>query len=177
MAAVSKLYNPFRDEKKAKAAGSSPTKSEQSDPFADFSFEIQPEDADVVDHVAVKDKTETDPQHPEFDPFHIHVAEKKKKKKKKGKHSNNATTTGATSTAPRPITITPKLVVRLSTQEEVTSRVKMAMDEFDVSSEITVEGTVYVSTCCTVVDFCISNYSDAPSMYVAHPLSLSHSIF
>ena len=36
-------------------------------------------------------------------------------------------------------------MVKLSTHEEVTSRVKMALDEFDVTSEITVEGTVYVS--------------------------------
>jgi ribosomal protein S12 len=40
----------------------------------------------------------------------------------------------------------PKLVVKLSTREEVTSQIKMAFDEFDIASEITVEGTVYVST-------------------------------
>jgi len=46
--------------------------------------------------------------------------------------------------------LTPKLVVKLSTHEEVTSRVRMALDEVDSTAEISVEGTVFVSACTSV---------------------------
>ena len=39
----------------------------------------------------------------------------------------------------------PKLNVRIATHEECTAQVKMALDEFDVTSEVSVEGAIYVS--------------------------------
>ena len=142
MTAVSKLYNPFRDEKDSE--------SKSEDPFGNFNFAIQP--AADISLANASSASENDPQHPDFDPFQIADITRKGSNDTEKKSQDGVQVAAL---AP-PRAITPKLVVKLTTKEEVTSRVKMALDEFDVTSEITVEGTVMVSlTECMHASVCM----------------------
>ena len=144
MAAVKNLYNPFRDENAGDSQGGDANNNDKSDPFAAFTFEINqtvdfPSPDGLSTPVRTKHKKDAaDPQSPDFDPFHVIVSPDGTTQQKEG---------DAASTAHKPkAAITPKLVVKLSTHEEVTSKMKMDLDDFDATSEVTIEGTVYVST-------------------------------
>ncbi|CAB9504999.1 expressed unknown protein [Seminavis robusta] len=148
MPAVDKLFNPFRDEKKAREDAA---RTKQSDPFGAFNFSIQPAPefpvSPVLSQSSQQHETESqaeranNPQNPDFDPFQVVSPDQVNKQVKPKKHVEEKTQ--------HMTPLAPKLVVKLSTREEVTSRVKMAIDEFDVTSEITVEGTVYAQVHCS----------------------------
>lgn len=151
---MGKLYNPFRDEKKAKEEI---TRKRQIDPFAGLDFVIQPPlEFDPLpkennNQVAPSSVRKINAQHPEFDPFGVDVIIRSATTEiaKENAHRNKrlVETSGKPALAP----LAPKMVVKLTTHEEVTSRVKMALDELDVTSEVSVEGTVYVSGWLEVV--------------------------
>ena len=139
MASVANLYNPFRDEKAEKETNASHQPKGKSDPFAAFTFEINqtvdfPSPDGLSTPLRTKKKGAADPQSPDFDPFRVVVVSPDKPKE----------ATAAAASKPK-AAITPKLVVQLSTHEEVTSKMKMDLDDFDATSEVTIAGTVYVS--------------------------------
>ena len=141
MAAVSRLYNPFREA--GDDSNNNNNNNKGNDPFAAFNFEINQSTDFPLTTPPKKAPTSTlvDPQSPDFDPFHIVVTPEQQQQQrspntKQPKSHHHSGSSGQ---------LAPKLVVKLSTHEEVTSGMKMAMDDFDATSEVTIEGTVYVS--------------------------------
>ena len=150
---MDKLYNPFREMKKGKEEAK---RTKQIDPFAGLNFVIQPppefaffpnDNHDLSQDAISLSEPKTNPQHPEFDPFGIinsaSTADTAKENAPKNKKHGVASGGGkATLTL---AALAPKLVVKLTTHEEVTSKIKMAPDELDVTSDVHIEGTIYVS--------------------------------
>jgi hypothetical protein len=145
VAAVEKLYNPFRDERKAKEEMA---RKRSIDPFAGLSFVHEPPlefDAFPKENKsqgATFREQKIKGQHVEFDPFSFRPSSSSKPAKENAPRNKPLV---ETSGKPALAALAPKMVVKLTSHEEVTSRVKMALDELDVTTEVSVEGTVYVS--------------------------------
>ena len=157
MAAVKRLYNPFREEADGDTTIASTTKGEGSrstadasttntttantnkheDPFAGVAFHI-PSETDYKANKDAQDDHSFDPYQSDFDPFHISDAV--------AVTTNSALATPPPASAPKKVlkSLAPKLHISLSSHEEVTSVMKMPLDAFDTTTEVTIEGTIKV---------------------------------
>ena len=178
MAAVKNLYNPFREGNAAedeedvnnnRQLPGKPPKKAGSLNFAIHQTDAVPRTpatgangsivASVITPTTSSTRTkDTDPESPDFDPFHIAMTTTSSISK-----NNNAPTSqnGTESSKAKLASITPKLAVQLSSHEEVVSKMKIKMnpDDFDATAEVTIEGTVYVSK---------FRYNKRPVFFVSH---------